>query len=407
MSGQEAFPPHKVQIEEQTRIYRLRSVFFGSNFFEVSLAISDRPPDLGLDIVLPLSDERSTLFLLGSFLNRCGRESSFAVKNQPGRGSRLISQASEISSSIRANWSRILLNLEEASKEVLSLASAIYDLWPSRVVHLRPESQDHRASEFSLEDRQLLGIAEDLARIAPLMVGTFPPALGGFNFGFITESLSFPLDRLNEVHYIDESNLTIVEGLRAIIMALLDHRFPTWTFILFESYFPSLVQDIVRYIPHLGHLRVAPWYGSQYRPLHGPQIDRDRPEYPHLSDILFSKIESIINDLDCFMHARSLGWEERFESTRIWHLETPGQTSSTSFRSRSGLDISGSIADYVQRIGWDYDDQDPPSSRLVQVLIDQFLDHPTGAFASDWRGLLAPMIIFCTDDQEGSSLAQI
>ena len=109
--------------------------------------------------------------------------------------------------------------------------------------------------------------------MAPLILGIFPPGFSRLGLQFVSGSLAFYPHRLYESDSCGVILDSSLERIRAVVISLIDRQFPVWCFMLLETSFPPFVQDIIRYIPHLFHLRSAPWYSRGYHPRFANDLD--------------------------------------------------------------------------------------------------------------------------------------
>jgi hypothetical protein len=142
------------------------------------------------------------------------------------------------------------------------MAAWIHDQWPNAMIDLKPRSTCFGAAQLSERDQSILQISEDLVRVAPLILGFFPPSFSRLGLQFVSGSLAFYPHRLYESESCGIIEDSFLERIHAVVISLIDRQFPIWSFMLLESSFPPFVRDIIRYIPHLFHLRSAPWYGQ-------------------------------------------------------------------------------------------------------------------------------------------------
>ena len=111
---------------------------------------------------------------------------------------------------------------------------------------------------------------------------------------------------------------SFLERIRAVVISLIDRQFPIRSFMLLESSFPPFVRDIIRYIPHLFHLRSAPWYGQGYHPRCADDLDRF-PDHPReLRSILSSKIQMIMDDVDLYICFDSISTDRQIDVRNLW-----------------------------------------------------------------------------------------
>ena len=78
------------------------------------------------------------------------------------------------------------------------MAAWIHDQWPSGMIDLKPRSTSFGAAQLSERDQCILQISEDLVRVAPLILGFFPPGFSRLGLQFISGSLAFYPHRLYE-----------------------------------------------------------------------------------------------------------------------------------------------------------------------------------------------------------------
>jgi hypothetical protein len=183
---------------------------------------------------------------------------------------------------------------------------------------------------------------------------------------------------------------------RAIVMILSDRNFPAWTIMLMEDLFTPFVQELIRYIPHLFHLRSAPWYGGIGGAFNPVVITGHQNVDERIVNQLTLGLQQILNDLQPLDHPDPITVEEK---TRIRDLWKPVPiTPATPVHNRPDLDIAFDLTDwqaslgaYVHRMSLMYDQGRIPETILLKHIIDQFWDPVTVTFAVSPLGVKSPI----------------
>ena len=115
--------------------------------------------------------------------------------------------------------------------------------------------------------------------------------------------------------YLDESQMIVY---RSLVSLLIEADFPAWTVILLEDLFTPLIQELIRYIPQLFHLRSAPWYGG-HRGTAKPLNITGHP--PVEVDIVLRLQESfftILGDLRPYDRPASISLDRKIQIRNLW-----------------------------------------------------------------------------------------
>ena len=298
-----------------------------------------------------------------------------------------------IQSEIRDGTVDLVFGLPGISEALANMAAWIHDIWPGGMIDLKPRSTSFGAVQLSERDQCILQISEDLVRAAPLIMGIFPPGFSRLGLEFVSGSLSIYPHRLYEFESCGVIQDPFLEKIRAVIISLIDRQFPIWSFMILESYFPPIVQDIIRYIPHLYHLRSAPWYGhGGYHPRFADDLDRYPDDPSKLRYILSTRIQMIMDNQDHYIYTESIGSERKINIRNLW-LNPLDPLEPIPRRPDLQIDFDmRNLEEYLKSMRMTYDRSDHPSIKLMLKIINQFWDPLTGAFAAHASGIAAPLV---------------
>ena len=302
----------------------------------------------------------------------------------------------EIPSQIIEHLPFLMADARRIATGVVELASMLYDRWPVEIASIRPSTSALDIDGVDPKINAILAIAVDLVKVAPLITGTFPPDLRRSIRPELQNLRSFVSLRMRdlEASYWQKEDTMIM--LRAIVMILSDRHFPAWTFMLMEDLFTPFVQELIRYIPHLFHLRSAPWYGGIGGTINPVVITGHQNVDERIVNQLTIGFSQILSDLQPYDHPDPITVEQK---TRIRDLWEPVPTNRTTpVHNRPDLDITFDLTDwqaslgaFVHRMSLMYDQGRIPETILLKHIIDQFWDPVTNTFAISPLGVKSPI----------------
>jgi hypothetical protein len=317
----------------------------------------------------------------------------------------------EIPSPIIEHLPFLMADNRRIATGVVELASMLYDRWPAEIVSIRPSTSAFDIEGVHPKINAILGIAVDLVKIAPLITGTFPL---GFRRSDRAELLvlgSFSDLRLRYIKKSDYHNEDILKKIRAIVMLLIDRKFPVWTFFILEDLFSPLVQELICYIPHLFHLRSSPHYGGHRGGISPVKFEGDILVNPRIVDRVERNLPMLVGNLYPYIQPESLSIHKKVEIRRLWRQ---GSDPLRPIEDRPDLDIDfdlddwrNSLSYYLTRMSAIHDPGEPPSVVFIKHIIDQFWDPTSRSFKMSSSGLLSPVwyiSLLHTSDHEIQSI---
>ena len=183
---------------------------------------------------------------------------------------------------------------------------------------------------------------------------------------------------------------------RAIVVLLSDRQFPSWTIMLLEDLFTPFVQELIRYIPHLFHLRSAPWYGG-INGSSNPLVIQGHPEVDQrIVDQLVIGFSQILGDLRPYDRPDPISIEQKIQIRNLWTVVP--QDPATPIIGRPDLDIAFDLSDwqkslsaYAARMSAIYDKGRVPATILLKHIVDQFWNPTSNAFGISPLGVASPI----------------
>ena len=276
------------------------------------------------------------------------------------------------------------------------MASVIMGPWPPKIRSLLPRSEDIDVVDSGDAERAILGIARDLARISPLIAGTFPLGFRRSDRPELRALGSFAHLRLRNIQISDYHDEAFLKTIRTIVMLLIDRKFLIWTFFILEDLFSPWVQELICYIPHLFHLRSSPWYGGHRGCLIPVKFDGEVLVSPRIVDRVERSLLMLVGNLYPYVQAESLSIHRKVEIRHLWRPK--GSDPLRQIEDRPDLDIDFDLEDwrnslsyYLIRMSAIHDPGEPPSVVFIKHIIDQFWDPTSRSFGMSSAGLLSPI----------------
>ena len=183
--------------------------------------------------------------------------------------------------------------------------------------------------------------------------------------------------------------------IRTLIQILIDKTFPVWVFWSLEDIFTPFVQELIRYIPYLYHLRASPGYGAHADPSH--PIFRMASPQEHLRTETITKISEkyldFVGDLSAYDHPVAISSVEKIAYRDAWIAGshnlaarpdlTPGPLD---------LDIwAHTLKAYIARVSFIHEQSTNPDVTTVKHILDQFTKPGIDEFKVGPRGLCEPI----------------
>ena len=377
--------------------------------FQVEITDLDQTSDLLLVAGFLAKIDRSPLFLIDA-----GADGSCRIISDPSSfvaGSCGLSTPVPLNPPIRHLLAQISSNPHQLARGLVEMAHFILSTWPPQIFSLLPRSEDLDFLDSGDTVRAILGIAMDLGRITPLITGTFPL---GFRRSDRAELLvlgSFSDLRLRYIKRSDYHNEDILKKIRAIVMLLIDRKFPVWTFFILEDLFSPLVQELICYIPHLFHLRSSPHYGGHRGGISPVKFEGDILVNPRIVDRVERNLPMLVGNLYPYIQPESLSIHKKVEIRHLWRQ---GSDPLRPIEDRPDLDIDfdlddwrNSLSYYLTRMSAIHDPGEPPSVVFIKHIIDQFWDPTSRSFKMSSSGLLSPVwyiSLLHTSDHEIQSI---
>jgi hypothetical protein len=279
----------------------------------------------------------------------------------------------------------------------IKIGAAIYDHCPGSIRPMLPLADPHFVDHRS---RSVIHIAKELMRISPLITGSFPSIFSESTnpkHQVLASYGGFSSLRLRDITLSDIQDENLVILLRTIMQMLLDRSYPVWTFYFLEDIHTPIVQEIIRYLPTMVHLRASPSYGGLQEsppliPLDG-NLDRIDPQ--HINELNDDR-RSIINDLTIFENPTSLTWDQRLAVRNFWYpgaeitSDIPRRPDLTPFQLPMGADHwAVPLNTFMQRMMHLHDPGRYPLAIVIKHLLDQFYDPHAGEIVASSRGVNA------------------
>jgi hypothetical protein len=341
--------------------------------------------------------ERSPIFVID-----CGLDGTEAVILTPDFPAMVAgSMGFVIPVPIRRDQVGALRNLIGGSGEticgILKLAAGIFERCPQEIRSLLPLTQGDRS-------KSVLDIAAALIKASPFITGIFPSSFSKSTDPRIQNLASiggFSGIKLREIDVDDLMDEDLVRLLKTLMVILMDRRYPIWIFYLLEDVHTPLVQELIRYLPIMVHLRASPIYGSYASNRHSALIptEGDISEIPAQDIIAFEAQRiMILSDLSWYLSPRSLSWSERLIIRSLWY---PGSSEDSEIVRRPDLtpikpEMSPGIwaeplGGFIKRMSHIHDPGSFPQNIVITHLMEQVFDQVTGEFAAGSRGVAEPI----------------
>ena len=283
-------------------------------------------------------------------------------------------------------------------KKLWALAISVFDQFPASMRSLLPEAPLDLPADQDGRAWSLSQMVRDLVMIAPLITGSFASAFGRSTRADLQDLASFggfSGMKLRELVEDDLQNEKLVLLLRTLVGILSDRSFPVWTVMILEDILVPLIQELIRYLPPLLHLRSAPWYGAQREECPITDIDGSISTVPIIEiDRSISGREEMLGDLSWYDRPRSFSMEDRFKIRNMMHqldpdstAEIPGRPDLSMEDTFTGADWDRKITAYIQRMSSVHDPGTFPTARTVKHILDQFHCPLSGEYASNTAGL--------------------
>ncbi len=387
-----------------TRFHHQRSHFGG--------AIQDQAsPDTDLRVELNL-DPRIDIMIVANLLAKIERSPLYLIDAGSDGTCRILEPSDlqsliagsmgmvvplAISSSILETLPIIMADNHRVCKGVVELASMLYDRWPKEILSLRPSTTSWDIEGADPKVNAIMGIAVDLVKVSPLITGTFPPEFRRSVRPDLQCLRSFVHHRMRDLKISDLQKEDEMIMIRAIVILLTDRRFPSWTMMLLEDLFTPFVQELVRYIPHLFHLRSAPWYGGITGSSNPVVIEGHAEVDQRIVDQLVIGLSQILGDLRPLDRPDPISIEQKIQIRNLW-TAVP-QNPATPIIHRPDLDIVFDLTDwqkslsaFAARMSAIYDLGRIPATILLKHIVDQFWNPASNTFGISPLGVGSPII---------------
>lgn len=355
--------------------------------------------------------ERSPLFLIDSGVDGTSpRIIQYADLGNFVAGSMGLVVPVRIQADLMASLNSMVVTQDDVIDKISNIAAAIFQAWPQELRALRPQNDPFGWATPQSDQAGILAIAADLIRISHLINGAFPTGFGRVNRADLQLLASF-----GGFHSIRLRDLTLEEIanpsgvfflIRTLVQMLADKTFPIWSVWFLEDLFTPLVQELIRYIPQLFHLRSSKQYGNHKDLAHPLIVLRDPVVTlePQFKARLAERYLLVIGDLQMYDQPRSFCESEKLAVRNLVHNLPADDRSDIINRPDLSLTVidmahwERDLMAYIMNMSFMHDQGRVPHQHLIKHIIDQFWDPLTQEFASGAQGLARP-IQFVTIDR--------
>jgi hypothetical protein len=377
-------------------------------------------PDKDIRVEIPYLDPKADLLLIAGSLGKIERSPLFLIDSGiNGSTPRIVREIDldhlvagsmglvvpvPIDPQARSYLKKFIINEYDIVASFSDLAVAIFESWPSHMKHLLPRDDPHGLARDEWEST-IVAMTIDLIKVSPIINGSFPVSLGHSeraDHQALASLGSFHDLRMREItldDLRDPSGISVL--IRTIVQVVIDKTFPVWVFWSLEDIFTPFVQEIIRYIPHLYHLRASPGYGSHADPSN--PIFRISAPQEHLRPETIKKISdrylSFVGNRSAYDHPVAISSAEKIALRDAW--ASPAEIGAIPWIPATRPDLnpgpldlniwSQSLKAYIARMSFIHGQSTHPDIIIVKHIIDQFTTPGIDEFKVGDLGLSEPI----------------